>query len=79
MIYYIHGNAQRHGFIHDFREYSYSSYKSILSEKPTNLLRQAVLEWFGGKDQFEAYHFDLQRKLRDLDEFIIEDDEDFTL
>ena len=78
LIYYIHGNAQRHGFLHDFREYSHSSYQSILSEKATNLLRHEVLNWFGGKNQFEAFHLDLHRNLLDLDQFIIEDDDDFA-
>ncbi|MFN0213895.1 MAG: transposase [Saprospiraceae bacterium] len=79
LIYYIHSNAQRHGFIHDFREYPHSSFPSILSERPTKLFRQEVLDWFGGTDQFKAFHLDLHRKLLDLDRFIIEDDEDCTL
>ena len=78
LIYYIHANSQRHGFIHDFRDYPHSSYHSILSDKYTTLLRQAVLEWFVSKEQFEAYHFSLHRQLLDLQHFIIEDDEDFV-
>jgi putative transposase len=73
LIYYIHSNAQHHGFIHDFRDYPHSSYHSILSEKPTTLLRQAVLDWFGGKEQFEVFHLQLHRNLLDVEEFIIED------
>lgn len=75
MIYYIHANAQRHGFIYDFRDYPHSSYHSILSEKPTALMRQAVLDWFGSKAQFEAFHLTMHRQLIDLDHFMIEDDE----
>jgi hypothetical protein len=55
-VHYIHFNPQRHGFVSDFREYPYSSYYAMLSSKPTKLERQKVLEWFGGKAQFEKRH-----------------------
>ncbi len=75
LIYYIHANPQRHGLLHDYRDYLHSSYHSILSERSTVLMRQAVLDWFGGREQFEAFHLALHRDLLDMDDFIIEDDE----
>lgn len=30
LIWYIHSNAEKHGFVKDFREYPYSSYHSHL-------------------------------------------------
>ncbi len=74
LIYYIHANPQRHGLIYDFRDYPHSSYYSILSEGQTSLMRTAVIDWFGGKDLFEAFHHSLQKELTDLSHFIIEDD-----
>lgn len=73
LIYYIHANPQRHGFICDFREHQHTSYQSLLSEQPTLLMRKNVLDWFGGKTQFEEFHNSLYRKLIDLEHFIIED------
>jgi len=64
LIYYIHANPQNHGFIHDFRKYPYSSYKSLMSSKETNLKREEVMEWYGGKDYFEAYHLISTRSLK---------------
>ncbi len=49
LVTYIHQNPQRHSFIADFREWPYSSYQLLLSEKPTTLKREDVLEWFGGR------------------------------
>jgi len=59
LVHYIHFNPQKHGFVADFREYPYSSYRAMLSDKPTRLKREQVLEWFGGKAAFEQAHRDL--------------------
>jgi REP element-mobilizing transposase RayT len=56
VIAYIHQNPQKHRFVRDFREWKYSSYGVLLSEKPTFLQRETVLDWFGGKDQYLALH-----------------------
>ena len=53
---YIHLNPQLHGFTNDFRDYSYSSFQSHISDKPTHLERDKILEWFGGKDEFIKAH-----------------------
>lgn len=34
----------------------YSSYHSLLSEKPTRLKRDEVLTWFDGPPAFQAFH-----------------------
>ncbi len=56
VIAYIHQNPQKHQFVEDFREWKYSSYHTILSEKPTHLQRNTVLDWFGGKEQYVDLH-----------------------
>jgi REP-associated tyrosine transposase len=56
LIHYIHFNPQKHGFVEDFRQYPYSSYQAIVSEKPTRLCRAEVLNWFQGKDSFVKIH-----------------------
>ncbi|MEJ5309663.1 MAG: hypothetical protein WHX52_07810 [Anaerolineae bacterium] len=57
VVAYIHRNPQHHGFVDDFREWPYSSYDVVLSDKSTRLQRDVVLEWFGGPQEF----MDLQR------------------
>ncbi|MBI4790490.1 MAG: transposase [Chloroflexi bacterium] len=56
LIVYIHRNPQKHGFVEDFREYPYSSYATILADKPTRLKRDAVVKWFRSQDAVRACH-----------------------
>lgn len=56
IIFYIHTNSQMHGITDDFTTYSYSSYLSLLSDKPTLLQREEVIDWFGSKKEFINFH-----------------------
>ena len=56
LIIYIHHNPQKHGFVEDFRDWPWSSYRAILAEKKTRLARTAVLDWFNGRQEFQATH-----------------------
>jgi putative transposase len=73
LIYYIHFNPQRHGFVKDFRAYPHSSYHSHLSKAMTRLRRDEVWDWFGNRDEFEKFHIG-NPGLDNLDKFIIEFD-----
>lgn len=56
LINYIHKNPVKHGIQNDFENYPYSSFRVIISESVTNLNRNDVLAWFGGKNEFIMYH-----------------------
>lgn len=56
VINYIHQNPVKHGFIKDYKDWKYSSYNSILSEKPTLLCRNEVISWFGSISDFKNFH-----------------------
>ncbi len=73
LIYYIHHNPQRHGFVKDFRDYPHSSYHTLLHTAPTILKRNEVLNWFGGKNEFEKFHLE-NHIMGNLDKFEIEFD-----
>ncbi len=73
LIYYIHFNPQRHGFVKDFRAYPHSSYHSHLSNAMTRLRRGEVWDWFGNRNEFERFHIG-NPDLGNLDKFIIEFD-----
>jgi putative transposase len=47
LVHYIHNNPVHHGFCSFPADYPWSSYGSIISEKPTKLKRHKVLDWFG--------------------------------
>jgi hypothetical protein len=56
VIAYIHQNPQKHGFVKDFRDWKYSSYGMILTEKPAVLKRQEVIKWFGTREDYLSLH-----------------------
>lgn len=53
---YIHQNPQKHGFVKDFRDWKFSSYGVILSEKYTIVKRDETMKWFGTKENYLALH-----------------------
>ena len=56
VIAYVHQNPQKHGFVEDFRDWKWSSYGVLLSEKPTKLNREAVMDWFGNRQSYIELH-----------------------
>lgn len=71
LIYYIHYNPQKHGFMSDFRDYPHSSYHSHLGTALTKLKRDEVIGWFGGRNQFIKFH-EVNQGLVNLTNFDIE-------
>lgn len=52
LIVYINTNSSHHG-IGDYEAYPYSSYHQLISEAPTFLKREVVIEAFDGKENLE--------------------------
>ena len=71
IIHYIHKNPVQHGFVKQMSLYPWSSYDSIISDKPTKLKRKEVLAIYGGKDEFEEYHKN-NLNINEITNFIIE-------
>ena len=64
LITYIHRNPQKHGLVSDFRDWPYTSYDAILSDKPTRMEKAAVLDWFDGLGGFvEAHRAETEERL----------------
>lgn len=55
-ITYIHQNPMHHGFTDNFQTWKFSSMATILSDRPTKIEREEVLDWFGGKSGFLKDH-----------------------
>jgi putative transposase len=72
LVLYIHFNPRKHGIDLDFKSYSYSSYQSLLCNRPTKLKRDEVIAWFGSDKKFVAAH-DVQSS--DVDNVEFEEDE----
>jgi REP-associated tyrosine transposase len=55
-IFYVHKNPVHHSYCKFMEKWRWSSYNTMLSNSKTLLLRNEVLELFGGKDGFIRYH-----------------------
>ncbi len=55
-VWYIHKNPVHHLLSKTVGEWPYDSYASIVSEAPTSLLRDEVINWFGNKNEFIKFH-----------------------
>ncbi|MBL0355369.1 MAG: hypothetical protein IPP72_00090 [Chitinophagaceae bacterium] len=58
-VIYIHANAQNHKLVKNFADYPWTSYHSMVSNKSTKVLREEVVNWFGGLEQFITIHKDM--------------------
>jgi putative transposase len=55
-VLYIHANPVKHQLVEDFRDYPWSSWNSLAGDGPTELLRNELWNWFGGKPRFISIH-----------------------
>lgn len=56
MVLYIHQNPIHHKICNRLEEWKYSSYNSLLSQKPTLLEREEVINWFEDLENFIVMH-----------------------
>ena len=63
LVTYIHRNPQKHGLVDDFRDWPWSSYPALISEKPTKIQRTEVIDWYGSRANFiNANSIDVDEK-----------------
>jgi putative transposase len=55
-IFYIHKNAVHHGLARKIGDWKFDSYQPLLSDKPTWLMRDDVMNWFGSREEFIDFH-----------------------
>ena len=60
MILYIHQNPIKHGFVEHILDYPWTSYRTVLSDKPTNLKRDMVIDGFKNEENFTSLHHHFQ-------------------
>jgi putative transposase len=56
LVAYIHRNPVHHGFVKDLEDWPFSSHRAILSDHPTAVARESVLDWFDGQEGFRTAH-----------------------
>ncbi|MBS1497128.1 MAG: hypothetical protein JSU03_00380 [Bacteroidetes bacterium] len=55
-LFYVHKNAVHHGLCSNIEDYENCSYLSLISNGPTLLLRDEVLDWFGNRESLIKFH-----------------------
>lgn len=55
-INYIHQNPIKHGFVATAEDWKFSSFTSMISDKPTLLKRKEVINLFGSSQDFLEFH-----------------------
>lgn len=60
LIVYTHQNPQKHKFVEDFRDWNFSSYHDLISNAPTRLQRDKIMELFGSREDFIRIHKEIQ-------------------
>ena len=68
LICYVHANPIAAGLCIRFGDWKFSSYNALVGNSPTGLNRGAVLEWFGGRENFVHVHKEFLREGDDEDE-----------
>jgi putative transposase len=68
MIYYCHYNAQLHQMVEgSFKNWPFSSYRSIIENDNNIVAVNKVLDWFGGKDAFIKQHEERYKNKKIID------------
>ena len=68
IILYIHLNPFHHKLNTDYRKYKWSSYIRFMNNKPSRLMKEEVLDMFGGRENFIVIHEE-QKDVLLLNEF----------
>jgi REP element-mobilizing transposase RayT len=55
-VWYIHNNAVHHGYTRALGEWKFDSYNTMISDAPTAIMREEVLNWFGNTEEFIEFH-----------------------
>lgn len=71
LIFYIHNNPVHHGFVKQVTQYPWSSYETIISQRPTKLKRTDVIELYNDIENFVFYHTQ-QQNLDEINNLLIE-------
>jgi len=71
LIHYIHNNPVQHGFVKEMNLYPWSSYETILSEKPTKLKRSIIIDLYQTRENFVEYHLK-KTNFKEITDLIIE-------
>jgi putative transposase len=56
IVHYIHANPVHHGYCTSVEDWNFSSYNTIIGNQLTQLPKDEILTWFGGREAFIKFH-----------------------
>ena len=56
LLFYIHSNPQKHGFVNNFMEWKFTSWHALLNDRETFLAKDEIIKWFGSIKNVEIAH-----------------------
>ena len=56
LVWYLHWNPQKHGYIRNYKKWKYSSYQSLTKSVKTSLSKAEIIELLGGLESFKTIH-----------------------
>jgi hypothetical protein len=71
---YINTNAEKHKLVRDFKDWKWSSYHNLISNKDSKLLKIELIEYFQDVENFIFYHHEFAKKSTPERDFFIEDE-----
>ena len=71
LVVYVNLNPVIHGFCEDYKGYIHSSYRGLISDKPTALKRQFVIDLFEDRENFK-YSMDTRKYNIDNEDYYLE-------
>src|SRR5690554_358211 len=71
LVVYINLNPVIHGFCKNYKDYKHSSYKALVSDRPTSLDRAFVIDLFDDRENFK-YSLDLRKYIIDDEDYYLE-------
>jgi putative transposase len=69
VLLYIHNNPVHHGFCEHSLDYSWSSYLSCITSKPTKIKRDTIIGWFDDLANFKTVH-DQQLEIEPIEKLL---------
>jgi putative transposase len=69
LFYYIHRNPVHHGYCSDFRDWKYSSFHVLISDKPGIINQDLAFQYFSDKQNFIDCH---ENKISLIEEYSLE-------
>jgi len=70
IVHYIHNNPIHHHYVDEYEKWHFSSYNAVISDSPSNVNREQILELFGSKNNFIQFHLE-NIKYDKIDIFIL--------